>query len=200
MQHDVIMDVSPVSSLSSFSSESLHDDIADCIELNPAAQIDYNRSPALHFRGRPCPTDHINDFTDSAFVKRYSKVLRLICETNRLQAYLPDRLDKISIFYSSSRQPFTLDRYVMRIVTFANCSRSVFIIALVYIDRLKRSDPRLAISELNVHRILITAILLAMKFVEDEIYPNSYLAKVGGIATTAELVRKRLLRLFRDRC
>ena len=37
------------------------------------------------------------------------------------------------------------------------------------------------LTELNVHRVLITAILLAAKFFDDAYYNNAYYAKVGGV-------------------
>jgi Cyclin len=55
-------------------------------------------------------------------------------------------------------------------------------------DHLKRSGPFLAASEMNIHRIFISAVNLAMKFVQDDAYANKFLAKVGGIETFAEFV------------
>jgi Cyclin len=40
------------------------------------------------------------------------------------------------------------------------------------------------LTELNVHRVIITAILLAAKFFDDAYYNNAYYAKVGGVHTS----------------
>lgn len=130
----------------------------------------------------------VNSLTDAHFVKLYTNVLLRLCNANGMNAYLPDKHDKVSIFYSTFRQPFSLESYISRIVNFTNCSRSVFVNALIYLDRIKQSDPRLAISEMNVHRVLMTSVVLSVKFLEDELYQNSYFAKVGGIQTVAEFV------------
>lgn len=53
-------------------------------------------------------------------------------------------------------------------------------LALVYIDRLIQRNNFL-LTELNVHRVVITAILLAAKFFDDAYYNNAYYAKVGGV-------------------
>ena len=37
------------------------------------------------------------------------------------------------------------------------------------------------LSELNVHRVIVTAVLLAAKFFDDAYYNNAYYAKVGGV-------------------
>lgn len=52
--------------------------------------------------------------------------------------------------------------------------------ALIYVDRLIQRNNFL-LTELNVHRVIITAILLAAKFFDDAYYNNAYYAKVGGV-------------------
>jgi hypothetical protein len=53
-------------------------------------------------------------------------------------------------------------------------------LALIYIDRLIQRSNFL-LTELNVHRAVITAVLLAAKFFDDAYYNNAYYAKVGGV-------------------
>ena len=63
---------------------------------------------------------------------------------------------------------------------YASCSNECFILALIYIDRLIQRNNFL-LTELNAHRVVITAILLAAKFFDDAYYNNAYYAKVGGV-------------------
>ena len=67
-----------------------------------------------------------------------------------------------------------------RIHKYASCSTECFILALIYIDRLIQRSNFL-LTELNVHRAVITAVLLAAKFFDDAYYNNAYYAKVGGV-------------------
>ena len=67
-----------------------------------------------------------------------------------------------------------------RIHKYASCSNECFILALIYIDRLIQGNNFL-LTELNVHRVVITAVLLAAKFFDDAYYNNAYYAKVGGV-------------------
>lgn len=67
-----------------------------------------------------------------------------------------------------------------RIHKYAQCSNECFILALIYIDRLIQRNNFL-LTELNVHRVVITAILLAAKFFDDAYYNNAYYSKVGGV-------------------
>jgi len=71
-------------------------------------------------------------------------------------------------------------QYLERIHKYASCSKECFILALIYIDRLIQRNNFL-LTELNVHRVVITAVLLAAKFFDDAYYNNAYYAKVGGV-------------------
>lgn len=67
-----------------------------------------------------------------------------------------------------------------RIHKYASCSSECFILALIYIDRLIQRNNFL-LTDLNVHRVVITAVLLAAKFFDDAYYNNAYYAKIGGV-------------------
>jgi Cyclin len=67
-----------------------------------------------------------------------------------------------------------------RIHKYASCSNECFTLALIYVDRLIQRNNFL-LTELNVHRVIITAVLLAAKFFDDAYYNNAYYAKVGGV-------------------
>ncbi|KAI5073575.1 hypothetical protein GOP47_0011588, partial [Adiantum capillus-veneris] len=43
--------------------------------------------------------------------------------------------------------------------------------------------PNLRITSMNVHRILITSILVSAKFLDDSYYDNAYYAQIGGVST-----------------
>jgi len=49
------------------------------------------------------------------------------------------------------------------ILKYAGCSEETFILALIYMDQVVQFNPEFVISSLNVHRLLITAIMLASK-------------------------------------
>ena len=59
------------------------------------------------------------------------------------------------------------------------------LLALIYIDRI-RSSENFILTRLNVHRIFITAVLLATKFYDDEVFKNAFYASLGGV-TVQEL-------------
>ena len=66
---------------------------------------------------------------------------------------------------------------------------------MIYIDRLIQANNFL-LTDLNVHRVAITSILLAAKFFDDAYYNNAYYAKVGGVLIS-EMNRLEVEFLFR---
>ncbi len=60
------------------------------------------------------------------------------------------------------------------------CSAECFILALVYIDRIIQRNGFM-INSLNIHRIIITSVMLAAKFFDDQYFNNAFYAKVGGV-------------------
>ncbi|CAJ2658649.1 unnamed protein product [Trifolium pratense] len=91
---------------------------------------------------------------------------------------------KISQFHGLTRPDISIQSYLERIFKYANCSSSCIIVAYVYLHRFTQSQPSLPINSFNVHRLLITSVMVAAKFMDDVCYNNTYYAKVGGITET----------------
>ncbi|KAI9110944.1 hypothetical protein K1719_018064 [Acacia pycnantha] len=89
----------------------------------------------------------------------------------------------------------TIQSYLERIFRYTRAGPSVYVVAYVYIDRFCHNNPGFRINARNVHRLLITTIMVASKYVEDMNYRNSYFARVGGL-TTKELNNLELEFLF----
>ncbi|KAH7433847.1 hypothetical protein KP509_07G089000 [Ceratopteris richardii] len=92
-------------------------------------------------------------------------------------------LQKFSAFVGVRVPAITIEQYLERIFQYANCSTSCFVVAYAYIDRLVQLQPGFRITSLNVHRILITSVLVSAKFLDDSYYSNAYYARIGGITT-----------------
>lgn len=71
--------------------------------------------------------------------------------------------------------------YLERIAKYAPCSGHCFVLSLIYLDRIIENNKNFVISSRNVHRLLITSIMLASKFYEDRYMDNKFYARVGGI-------------------
>ncbi|KAK4476455.1 hypothetical protein RD792_015609 [Penstemon davidsonii] len=110
-----------------------------------------------------------------------SSLLHQVAESNDLsRGFQPQ---KISVFNGLSRPTISVESYLERIFKYANCSPSCYIVAYVYLDRFTQRQPGLPIDSFNVHRLLITSVMVSAKFMDDIYYNNAYYAKVGGIST-----------------
>jgi len=91
---------------------------------------------------------------------------------------------KRTVFHAEKAPLISLPRYLERVMSFAPCSNSCFIIALIYIDRIIQNHTEFVLNSLSVHRMLITSVMLATKFFDDETFNNLYYARVGGLQIT----------------
>lgn len=87
---------------------------------------------------------------------------------------------QVTKFHALKAPGISILQYLERIYKYASCSTECFILALIYIDRLIQKH-NFVLTELNVHRVVITSVLLAAKFFDDAYYNNAYYAKVGGV-------------------
>lgn len=102
---------------------------------------------------------------------------RLVSANSRIAETDPVQVTK---FHALKAPSIGIAQYLERIHKYASCSTECFVLALIYIDRLIQRNNFL-LTELNVHRVVITAVLLAAKFFDDAYYNNAYYAKVGGV-------------------
>ncbi|KAK2988922.1 hypothetical protein RJ640_026190, partial [Escallonia rubra] len=113
-----------------------------------------------------------------------SSLLQKVAETNDTNR--PFDTQMITAFHGLTRPTISLQSYLERIFKYACCSPSCYVVAYVYLDRFSQKQPLVPINSLNVHRLLITSVLVSAKFMDDIYYNNAYYAKIGGI-TTAEI-------------
>lgn len=112
---------------------------------------------------------------DAEILNVVSAVLERLVENNNL------RCDAVVTKFHAVKIPsISILDYLLRIQKYARCSSSCFVLALIYIDRLIEENDFI-LSNLSVHRVVITSVMIAAKFFDDEYFNNSFYAKVGGI-------------------
>ncbi|PAN48432.1 hypothetical protein PAHAL_9G381600 [Panicum hallii] len=112
-----------------------------------------------------------------------SALLQRVAERNDAAAAAEEgRRRPVSAFQGLTKPAISIGGYLERIFRFASCSPSCYVVAYIYLDRFLRRRPALAVDSFNVHRLLITSVLTAVKFVDDICYNNAYFARVGGIS------------------
>ncbi|KAA8495462.1 Cyclin-U4-1 [Porphyridium purpureum] len=130
-----------------------------------------------------------------AYRERLVAKLCTILDLSRSQNVNMPPADSLeSMFYSVTKQAFSLEFYIRRVVLYLpDCSASVFVAAVYYLAKLQAANPMLALNEMNIHRLFLTAVVVATKFAEDLGYSNGYVAKVGGIQSVKEMNRMEVV-------
>ncbi|KAI9186101.1 hypothetical protein LWI28_013802 [Acer negundo] len=114
-----------------------------------------------------------------------SSILERSIQKNESSLKVSRKQEVVTLFHGSKAPSMSIGQYIERIFKYSTCSPSCLVLAYVYINRyLQRINASL--TSLVVHRLLITSIMVAAKYIDDECYNNAYFAKVGGVST-AEL-------------
>mmetsp|Transcript_13511 Transcript_13511/g.15396 ORF Transcript_13511/g.15396 Transcript_13511/m.15396 type:complete len:250 (-) Transcript_13511:856-1605(-) len=142
--------------------------------------------------------------TEDICVRVTGRKRQLPINEDKLIARLGESLNAIAsrvCHQKSPRAPFvgksipkiSLVDYLKRMVRYLNewqpknsCdSLSVgcraMVMAMIYIDRICSKDDTFVLSRDNVHRVCMCAVLVATKFLEDEVFPNSFWSRVAGV-------------------
>ena len=87
-----------------------------------------------------------------------------------------------SLFTNTYLPEISIEDYLTRIIELTQIEESTLILSLIYIDRLC-FNTNMEITELDIHKIALTAIILSIKYNEDIIYSQEEYANVGGVDT-----------------
>lgn len=64
---------------------------------------------------------------------------------------------------------------------YMNASVSVYVYALILLDRAQEYNQHFTIHSRNIHRLLLASNLVSAKYLDDNFYKNSYYATIGGV-------------------
>lgn len=120
-------------------------------------------------------------------VQAVRSILKEIVDENRQSAGANiksehlEKQKKLS-FHSKNPASISVGGYLERLLKYTHIEESTLIIALIYIDRICEYN-NIFLVDSNIHRVMFTGIIMAIKYNEDDFYTNSYYSKVGGIST-----------------
>jgi hypothetical protein len=123
-------------------------------------------------------------------IKMMTRLLEKVIKTNdslHQQPHTGERRKSIqhssfTCFHARSIPSISIDAYLTRILKYCPCANECFLALLVYFDRM--SKPRtssvgaLRIDSYNIHRLLISGIMVASKLYSDVFFTNTRYAKV----------------------
>jgi hypothetical protein len=107
-----------------------------------------------------------------------------------LEEMIADRCDNFSsyeeipspnMFHAKKLPSISIRNYLKRFAQFSECQDYIFVILLVFLDRLGEKVESFSLDTFNAHRFLLLTLVMAIKSHEDKYYKNSYYAKIGGI-------------------
>jgi hypothetical protein len=115
----------------------------------------------------------------SSLIKAISEVLKDTCEQSQLNKN--EKLILIKPFMTKKRLNFSIYEYLNHLYKYSQASEEIFIIMLIYIDRLK-TNRKICLNYFNIYKLILASFVTAIKFNSDEYYPLEYYAKSGGIS------------------
>lgn len=107
-------------------------------------------------------------------------VLGLAVALERMASLAPQP-EAMTSFHCVRAPRVSIRDYLGRIKKFFGCSLECYVLGLLYIDRIVKRHPHIAVSQLSSHRMLICSMTLAAKFQDDCFYTNTFYAQVGGL-------------------
>jgi hypothetical protein len=115
-------------------------------------------------------------------IKAISQTLTLILENNKKKPNYKQILKKQGkmVFSSNIIPNISIEDYLIRIQTYANMETSTLIISLILIDRLCEK-ANLTLTYYNVYRIIFSAILISIKYNEDNYFDNQFYSEIAGV-------------------
>ena len=115
-------------------------------------------------------------------IKSISTTLTMILEENKNLKNYNDIIHKQSkmIFSANSIPKISIYDYLIRIQTYSYIEKNTLIIALIYIDRICDLG-HITLTYYNIHRILFTSVIIAIKYNEDCFYDNKYYSEIAGV-------------------
>lgn len=122
----------------------------------------------------------MNQEQGKAIARVLSTVLGKLVVANDTRTAQSGEAPPITKFHALRAPSISIYDYVERIFKYAACSSECFVLALIYVDRIIQRQG-FVINSLNVHRVVITSIMLAAKFFDDHYFKNGFYAKVGGV-------------------
>eukprot|EP01095_Lingulamoeba_sp_RSL-Kostka_P004471 TRINITY_DN1571_c0_g1_i1.p1 TRINITY_DN1571_c0_g1~~TRINITY_DN1571_c0_g1_i1.p1 ORF type:complete len:245 (+),score=27.00 TRINITY_DN1571_c0_g1_i1:83-736(+) len=90
--------------------------------------------------------------------------------------------DSFTIFHAIQPPNISIKDYLVRIAKYSNCNETIFILSLIYIDRLMQNNPSYSLDILNIHRYIIASSIVATKYINDFFYSNNHYARIGGVS------------------
>ncbi|KAH8582613.1 cyclin [Cryptosporidium sp. chipmunk genotype I] len=170
-----------------------NDNLDNCDYFQSSTSQPFNSQASIHDiqtirdSGICCSiTDEIkmdikSTITEPGFIVALSSFLTQIATSNSSNSSC--EVGVLTPFHSVCIPPIPIRAYLIRLAQNFGCSNECFVLAIIYIGRIVKYNRNFTITLLNVHRVIVTALILAAKFFDDIYYSNAFYAKISGVGT-----------------
>jgi len=124
-----------------------------------------------------------NKFKQNFFLEIENILIEILTE-NRAKSNYKDIIkhQKKNIFSSPLIPDITIKDYLERIKKYTKIDDNSIIMGLIYLDKFC-NKTQIILTDYNIHRLLFTSLLIALKFGEDVFYKNTFYSQVCGVKT-----------------
>lgn len=92
-------------------------------------------------------------------------------------------METVTRFHSKRPPSISVNDYLERITVHARLTPPMLLCIAVYLDKLRRTDPKLAVCSLTVHRLVLACATVSIKAFSDYTRPNCVYSHLGGVST-----------------
>lgn len=123
--------------------------------------------------------ESIKENNTPGILKVISDVLTDICENSK---YNKDEKQLIvKAFMTKKRPNISIYEFLKRLFKYGKVTEKIFILVLIYIDRLCR-NRKICLNYFNIHKLILASFVTTVKFHSDEYYSLGFYAKLGGVS------------------
>ena len=144
--------------------------ISDCSSrksLQSGENMKYNKTSNI-----------IVDEKSKSLIKIISELLTDICEERRTN--LESNMIKLKPFISKKIPAISIKDYIERLLKHTKVFNEILIIILIYLDTICAKN-KINFNYYNIHKLILAAFIVAIKFHEDDVYSMNFYAKLGGV-------------------
>lgn len=122
-----------------------------------------------------------DDFSLVKTIEIISDLLNNICEENKDKSEIIN--ENIIPFMTKNIPSMSIKDYLLRLSQFTKMSESTIIIILIYIDRISNIN-NFRLTYKNIYKLILSAMVVAIKYNEDLFYSSAIYAKLGGLSVS----------------
>ena len=122
-----------------------------------------------------------DDFSLVKTIEVISDLLNNICEENKDKSEIIN--ENVIPFMTKNIPSMSIKDYLLRLSQFTKMSESTIIIILIYIDRISNLN-NFRLTYKNIYKLILSAMVVAIKYNEDLFYSSAIYAKLGGLSVS----------------